>query len=78
VLQDLIGQCSGRQLEQTAGFVARRKPVLHNDFIRSFPRVLSIYLFSFLDPRSLCRCAQVIIDEFCLLTSFQRQNVFQK
>ncbi|CAD5118276.1 DgyrCDS6992 [Dimorphilus gyrociliatus] len=29
------------------------------DFTAALPRVLSIYIFSFLDPRSLCRCSQV-------------------
>ncbi|XP_016152524.1 PREDICTED: F-box only protein 16 [Ficedula albicollis] len=29
------------------------------DFTTRLPRVLSLYIFSFLDPRSLCRCAQV-------------------
>uniref|UniRef100_A0A5K3FD57 F-box domain-containing protein n=1 Tax=Mesocestoides corti TaxID=53468 RepID=A0A5K3FD57_MESCO len=29
------------------------------DFTRVLPRVLSLYIFSYLDPRSLCRAAQV-------------------
>jgi len=59
MLEELIGRCNVRQLELTNAAVARHKPVMYSDFTRSFPRVLSIYVFSFLDPRSLCRCAQV-------------------
>ncbi|ESN96696.1 hypothetical protein HELRODRAFT_138327, partial [Helobdella robusta] len=29
------------------------------DFVTIFPRYLSLYIFSFLDPKSLCRCSQV-------------------
>jgi len=60
MLEDLIGRCNVRQLELTNSVIARRKPVMYSDFTRSFSRVLSIYIFSFLDPRSLCRCARVM------------------
>jgi len=59
VLEDLLARCRVRQLEQVSVSIAKRKPMMHDDFTRNFPRVLSIYVFSFLDPRSLCRCAQV-------------------
>lgn len=59
MLEDLIRRCNVRQLELTSAVIGRRKPVMHSNFTRSFPRVLSIYIFSFLDPRSLSRCAQV-------------------
>uniref|UniRef100_A0A803VHU5 F-box protein 16 n=1 Tax=Ficedula albicollis TaxID=59894 RepID=A0A803VHU5_FICAL len=36
-----------------------RVPIEAVDFTTRLPRVLSLYIFSFLDPRSLCRCAQV-------------------
>lgn len=36
-----------------------RIPIEALDFTMKLPRVLSLYIFSFLDPRSLCRCAQV-------------------
>ena len=64
MLEDLVGRCNVRQLELTSVVIARRKPVMYSDFTRSFPRVLSIYVFSFLDPRSLSRCAQVIATGF--------------
>lgn len=37
----------------------KKFPEERHDFTRRLPRVLSLYLFSFLDPRSLSRCAQV-------------------
>ena len=60
MLEELIGRCNVRQLELTSSVIGRRKPAMHSDFTRSFPRVLTIYIFSFLDPRSLSRCAQVM------------------
>ena len=36
-----------------------RRGAAAEDFTRALPRVLSLYVFSFLDPRSLSRCAQV-------------------
>ena len=31
----------------------------HLDFTTVLPRFLSMYIFSFLEPKTLCRCAQV-------------------
>lgn len=59
VLEDLVSKCKPKVLEQVSVSISKRKPMFHDDFTRNFPRVLSIYVFSFLDPRSLCRCAQV-------------------
>ena len=36
-----------------------RKPMHRGDFTRKLPRVVSLYIYSFLDPRSLCRASQV-------------------
>ena len=58
MLEDLMSQSRPRQLTYTRNLLAKKFPAHHQDFTRAFPRVLSLYIFSFLDPRSLCRCAQ--------------------
>ncbi|XP_028295811.1 F-box only protein 16 [Gouania willdenowi] len=59
VLQDLVQSSSVEQLRFLSLSVSTHLPVQSADFSRVLPRVLSLYIFSFLDPRSLCRCAQV-------------------
>ncbi|CAL9692148.1 unnamed protein product [Knipowitschia caucasica] len=59
ILQDLIQSCSLDQLIILSRSISRRLPLQATDFTCMLPRVLSLYIFSFLDPRSLCRCAQV-------------------
>lgn len=59
ILLDLLARCSVSQLKFCVGQLQDRVPVEALDFTRRLPRVLSLYIFSFLDPRSLCRCAQV-------------------
>ncbi|KAK7907369.1 hypothetical protein WMY93_015981 [Mugilogobius chulae] len=59
ILQDLIQSCSLDQLILLSLTVSRRLPLQAADFTCMLPRVLSLHIFSFLDPRSLCRCAQV-------------------
>ncbi|XP_034017767.1 F-box only protein 16 isoform X2 [Thalassophryne amazonica] len=59
VLQDFALSCSLEQLHFLSHAVSRRLPLQAADFTCLLPRVLSLYIFSFLDPRSLSRCAQV-------------------
>ncbi|XP_064597165.1 F-box only protein 16-like [Liolophura sinensis] len=59
VLGDLIDKSKVKQLEFTRDLLQEKCPTMHYDLTRSLPRFLSIYIFSFLDPRSLCRCSQV-------------------
>uniref|UniRef100_A0A3B3UUB5 F-box protein 16 n=1 Tax=Poecilia latipinna TaxID=48699 RepID=A0A3B3UUB5_9TELE len=59
VLQDFVLRCSVEQLRFLSLTVSRRLPLQAADFTCLLPRALCLYLFSFLDPRSLCRCAQV-------------------
>ncbi|XP_071334736.1 F-box only protein 16 [Trachinotus anak] len=59
VLQDFILSCSQEQLRFLSVSVSRQLPLQAADFTCLLPRALCLYLFSFLDPRSLCRCAQV-------------------
>ncbi|CAF3916879.1 unnamed protein product [Rotaria sordida] len=57
-LEDLFAQCRPRQLTYARNLLTKKFPAQHADFTRLFPRVLCLYIFSFLDPRSLCRCSQ--------------------
>ncbi|XP_028253720.1 F-box only protein 16 [Parambassis ranga] len=59
VLQDFVLVCSVEQLRFLSLCVSRQLPLEAADFTCLLPRALCLYLFSFLDPRSLCRCAQV-------------------
>ena len=59
ILEDLFGQSRPRQLTYARNLLTKKFPSYHQDFTRLFPRVLCLYIFSFLDPRSLSRCAQV-------------------
>ncbi len=60
MLDDIMAQCRPRQLTYARNMLTKRFPANHQDFTRLFPRVLCLYIFSFLDPRSLCRASQVI------------------
>uniref|UniRef100_A0A3P9K8Y6 F-box protein 16 n=1 Tax=Oryzias latipes TaxID=8090 RepID=A0A3P9K8Y6_ORYLA len=59
VLQDLVLNCAEEQLRFLSLSVSRRLPLQAADFTCLLPRAICLYVFSFLDPRSLCRCAQV-------------------
>ncbi|XP_075194955.1 F-box only protein 16 [Anomaloglossus baeobatrachus] len=59
VLCDLLERCSVSQLRFCSGLLQEKAPRDAVDFSTVLPRVLGLYIFSFLDPRSLCRCAQV-------------------
>lgn len=61
VLQDFFSRCSVNQLKHLRQTLSSWVPEEALDFTRVLPRVISLYIFSFLDPRSLCRCAQVCI-----------------
>ncbi|XP_066532586.1 F-box only protein 16 isoform X2 [Hoplias malabaricus] len=59
VLQDFFSRCTAVQLKSFRQTICSQVPEEALDFTNVLPRVLSLYIFSFLDPRSLCRCAQV-------------------
>uniref|UniRef100_A0A672JNG8 F-box protein 16 n=1 Tax=Salarias fasciatus TaxID=181472 RepID=A0A672JNG8_SALFA len=59
VLQDLVQSCSVGQLSFLSLSLSGRLPLQAADFACLLPRALCLYVFSFLDPRSLSRCAQV-------------------
>ncbi|XP_005355569.1 F-box only protein 16 isoform X2 [Microtus ochrogaster] len=59
ILTGLLERCSLAQQKFCCRKLQERIPAEALDFTTKLPRVLSVYIFSFLDPRSLCRCAQV-------------------
>ncbi|XP_056437901.1 F-box only protein 16 [Gadus chalcogrammus] len=59
VLQDFLSRCSAVQLRFVSSSLERQLPLQAVDFTCMLPRVLSLFIFSYLDPRSLCRCATV-------------------
>lgn len=56
---EMLGVCHPRQLFFARDEINKISPIYQIDFTRILPRVICLYIFSFLDPRSLCRCAQV-------------------
>lgn len=59
VLEDLLQQSKRKQLEFVRDIAHQRVPPANIDFTRVLPRVISLYIFSFLDPSSLSRASQV-------------------
>ncbi|KAK9412253.1 F-box only protein 16 [Crotalus adamanteus] len=59
VLTDFLEHCSLSQLKFCFKLLQDQVPIEALDFSTQLPRVLTLYIFSFLDPRSLSRCAQV-------------------
>ncbi|XP_023570456.1 F-box only protein 16 [Octodon degus] len=59
ILAGLLERCSLSQQKFCCRKLQEKIPPEALDFTTTLPRVLSVYIFSFLDPRSLCRCAQV-------------------
>ncbi|KAG5441514.1 F-box only protein 16 [Clonorchis sinensis] len=59
VILDILPLCTTKQMEFLENAVRDKIPKHSIDFTRVLPRVLNFYIFSFLDPRSLCRCSQV-------------------
>ncbi|XP_063727943.1 F-box only protein 16-like [Symsagittifera roscoffensis] len=59
ILQDLLENSRNEQKQFAETHLKKTFPARQLDFTRVLPRHLSLYIFSFLDPRSLCRCSQV-------------------
>lgn len=59
IIEDLVQGSKLKQLQHAQTLVNEKVPMKQEDFTRVLPKVLSVYLFSFLDPRSLCRCSRV-------------------
>ena len=54
-----LRKCTKTELAYVEGWFVQRSPILRQDFTTVLPRWISLYIFSFLDPRSLCQAAQV-------------------
>jgi len=59
IVGDIVQSLSQKHLYELHENLNNKFPQEKFDFTKRLPRVLSLYLFSFLDPRTLCRCAQV-------------------
>ncbi|XP_052822266.1 F-box only protein 16 isoform X1 [Octopus bimaculoides] len=59
MLLSMVKGCSPKRLQFVKQCIDEHLPVCQEDFTRVLPRVLSLFIFSYLDPRSLCRCSQV-------------------
>ncbi|KAK2570590.1 Epithelial cell-transforming sequence 2 oncogene-like [Acropora cervicornis] len=58
-LNFILKKCKKSQLRfVNDGWCKKQLPIHHLDFTTVLPRFISTYIFSFLDPRSLCRAAQ--------------------
>uniref|UniRef100_A0A8C5KUN1 Epithelial cell transforming sequence 2 oncogene-like n=1 Tax=Jaculus jaculus TaxID=51337 RepID=A0A8C5KUN1_JACJA len=55
----ILLRCSKSQLRFVQSWFAERKQVARVDFSTVLPRSISLYIFSFLNPKDLCAAAQV-------------------
>ena len=56
----VLKKCTKSQLRfVNEGWFKKKLPIHHLDYTTVLPRFICTYIFSFLDPRSLCRAAQV-------------------
>ncbi|XP_028635080.1 epithelial cell-transforming sequence 2 oncogene-like [Grammomys surdaster] len=55
----ILSQCSKSQLRFVQDWFSERKQVARVDFSTVLPRCISLYIFSFLNPKDLCAAAQV-------------------
>ncbi|CAH1798589.1 unnamed protein product [Owenia fusiformis] len=58
-LRLILNKSERSQLMFMQNWFQERVPLRHLDFAVVLPRFLTLYIFSFLDPRSLCRAAKV-------------------
>ena len=61
ILTVLLERCSLSQQKFCCWKLQEKIPAEALDFMTKLPKVLSLYIFSFLDPQSLCHCAQAQI-----------------
>ena len=66
ILTSLLERCSLSQQKFCCRKLQEKIPAEALDFTTKLPKVLYLYIFSFLDPRSLCHCVQVQIKKQCL------------
>ncbi|RUS91612.1 hypothetical protein EGW08_000585 [Elysia chlorotica] len=59
MFDELIALGRRKQLEHARELIDSRVPCHKDDFTRYLPRVITLYILSFLDAGSLCQCARV-------------------
>ncbi|KAI5610786.1 epithelial cell-transforming sequence 2 oncogene-like isoform X2 [Silurus asotus] len=59
LLQLLLRRCSKSQLKSISNYFIKAAPFTRLDFTTVLPRILSLYILSFLSPLDLCSAAQV-------------------
>uniref|UniRef100_A0A8C4SN94 Epithelial cell transforming 2 like n=1 Tax=Erpetoichthys calabaricus TaxID=27687 RepID=A0A8C4SN94_ERPCA len=55
----ILQRCSRSQLRFTRDWFTETVPITKLDFTTALPRFLSLYIFSFLNPKELCKAAKV-------------------
>ena len=80
VIADVLKLSNQSQLYYTDKLVSEKLPTKERDFTRVLPRVLTLYIFSYLDPRTLCRCAQVCFTKIHNITKvlLERYSVHRR
>ena len=58
-IEEILVLSKPKQIIHTREILDKVSPIYHVDFTRILPRVICLYIMSFLDPRSLCRSSQV-------------------
>ena len=58
-IEEILALSKPKQLLHAREILDKVSPLYHIDFTRMLPRVICLYIMSFLDPRSLSRCSQV-------------------
>ena len=58
-LNYVLDRSTTRQRRHTLNYLNPQLPAVREDFTAVLPRFLSLYILSFLDPRSLCRASSV-------------------
>ncbi|OAF66091.1 F-box only protein 16 [Intoshia linei] len=59
IVTNMINKCKSKQIDTIACVVDKKRNHFHADFTRFLPKKLSLKIFEYLDPRSLCRASQV-------------------
>eukprot|EP00112_Aurelia_sp_Birch-Aquarium-sp1_P003722 Seg1418.2 transcript_id=Seg1418.2/GoldUCD/mRNA.D3Y31 product="Epithelial cell-transforming sequence 2 oncogene-like" protein_id=Seg1418.2/GoldUCD/D3Y31 len=54
-----LRKCTPNELMYIEGWFIQRSPILRQDFTSALPKWISLYIFSHLDPKSLCQASQV-------------------
>lgn len=83
----VFSQCRRSQYKFIQDYFQEKVPLQHLDFTTVLPAFLSLYIFTFLEPKSLCRAAQacwhwkflteqVIYSLFLLLESIFNSEIF--